>query len=281
MVENIIRMDIIDENDGSVKGINYPVTKPEAVQIDADTTLNDKIYYSTDVPTTATVGGVESGTTYTNADIIKVLDDILHPYVAPTVSITTTKTPTYYELGTSIEVGVTVTPTLGSKALTKVAILKNAVEDEVVTDSSNPLSKTYTLDTTTTFNGRVSDGVNTVDTTGSTKFTFIRPYYYGTIPSTELASKADITADQIHALTKVVKPTGVQYSVPFSGSTCYQVLATIGTLSQVLDPNNFDYTAAWQSYGQVVVVNEYGVDVNYNVYISDVVGSAMTFKMKF
>lgn len=281
MVENIIRMEIIDETDDSVKGINYPVTKPEAVTIDDTTTLNDKIYYSTAVPTTATVGGVEVGTTYTNADLIQVLDDILHPYVAPKVAITTSKTATYYELGTSIDVTVTVTPTLGSKALTKVAILKNAVEDEVVTDSSNPVSKLYTLDTTTTFSGRVSDGTKTIDTSGSSKFTFIRPYYYGTIPQAELASKAEITADQIHALTKVVKPTGSQYSIPFSGSTCYQVLATVGTLSQVLDPNNFDYTAAWQSYGQVVSVDEYGTAVNYNVYISDVVGSAVTFKMKF
>lgn len=280
MIENIIRMDIIDETDNSVKGINYPVTKPEAVQIDADTTLNDKIYYSTAVPTTATVGGVETGTTYTKADIIQVLDDILHPYVAPKVSISTSKTATYYELGTTVDVTVTVTPTVGSKAITKVAILKNATEDEVSTESS-ALSKTYSLDTTTTFNGRVSDGTKTVDTTGSTKFTFIRPYYYGTIPADELASKAAITADQIHALNKVVKPTGAQYTVPFSGSNCYQVLATVGTLSQILDPNNFDYTAAWQSYGQVVSVNEHGVDVNYNVYISDVVGSAMTFKIKF
>ena len=281
MVENIIRMDIIDETDNSVKGINYPVTKPEAVVIDDSTTLNDKIYYSTAVPTTATVGGVATGTTYTNADIIQVLDDILHPYVAPKVSISTSKTATYYELGTTVDVTVTVTPTIGSKAITKVAILKNATEDEVAVDSSNALSKSYTLDTTTTFNGRVSDGTKTVDTTGSTKFTFIRPYYYGTIPAAELTNKADITADQIHALNKVVKPTGAQYTVPFSGSNCYQVLATIGTLSQILDPNNFDYTAAWQSYGQVVVVNEYGVNVNYNVYISDVVGSAMTFKIRF
>ena len=280
MVENIIRMDIIDDNDGSVKGINYPVTKPEAVQIDSETTLNDKIYYTTAVPTTAEVGGVPSGTTYSNADIIQVLDDILHPYVAPKVAITTSKTATYYELGTSVEVGITITPTLGSKALTKVAILKNSVEDEVATDSSNPLYKTYTIDSTTTFCGRVSDGTKTIDSSSS-KFTFIRPYYYGTIPADELASKASITADQIHALNKVVKPTGSTYSIPFSGSNCYQVLVTIGNLTKILDPNNFDYTSAWQSYGQVLSIDEYGTPVNYNVYISDVVGSAVTFKATF
>ena len=80
-----------------------------------------ELHYTNETPTPATIGGIEKGETFKNEKLKSILDKLLYPYVAPTVTATTTPAGGVFECGTTKTVtAVTAKITKGSADITKV-----------------------------------------------------------------------------------------------------------------------------------------------------------------
>ena len=160
---------------------------------------------------TVTVGGVAKGKKYANTDIIQVIDDILHPYVAPTgVSLTMTATGGTFEAGTTVQVTTgTVKWTNGSQLISKAEVLQGSTVvgsadlSASATTSTITLTNPISVTSNTSFTARVTDATKTTSG-GNVGYSFVYPFYWGVVDADVTAP----TAEQVAALTKVVQAKG-------------------------------------------------------------------------
>ena len=235
---------------------------------------------------TAAVGGIQKGKRYENADILDIINDLLHPYVAPTnIRLSLNEAGGTFEKGVtkSISSG-TVSWTAGSQAITKAEILQggSSVAGEAAVSSGNSIAVTLTSPVSVTdnasFTPRVTDA--TKATTGSAvSFTFVYPFYHGVI---EAATTVDETS--VKALTKDVSSKGTKtYTYDTAGATKKCVIAfpaAYGNLKSVLDPNNFENVDSFIKQ----TFNITGLDStaqSYNVYVCETNVASMAFKFSF
>lgn len=265
--------------------VNYETTD-EVVKV---STLKDKIVYTdpSENGATASVGGVSKGKKYENTDIMTVIHDILHPYVAPS-GISVTLSPTnggVLEKGTSASVSsATVRWTNGSTMVNKVELLKSGspVATEVLDTTATSKAITYsdTITSDVSFAGRVTETGSNYYTSGNVSFTFVYPYYYGV-----LDSGIELTSENIVSLTKDVKTKGTKsYTYDTSNEEKQIIIAypkSYGNLSSILDPNNFENI---DKFGSPIVVSVTGTDSTpqeYNVYVANMNVASFTLKFSY
>lgn len=234
---------------------------------------------------TAAVGGIAKGKRYENADILDIINDLLHPYVAPTnIRLSLNEAGGTFEKGVTKTISSgTVSWTAGSQAISKAEILQSSVAvGEAAVSSGSSVAVTITspveVDDNTSFTPRVTDA--TKMTTGSAvSFTFVYPFYHGVI---EAATAVDETS--VKALTKDVSVKGTKtYTYDTAGTTKKCVIAfsaAYGDLKSVLDPNNFENVDSFIKQTFTIT----GLDStaqSYNVYVCETNVASMAFKFSF
>ena len=193
---------------------------------------------------TVAIGGIQKGKKYENANIIDVINDLLHPYVAPSsVGLTLGGVNGgTFEMGSTQSVtGATVRWTRGSQNVTKAEVLKggSVVGTANVSADSGSISVTVTEEITanTNFTARVTDATKQT-TGGNVGFTFVYPMYWGVI-----ASGTPVDASAVSGLTKVIKAKGNQsytYTTTGAQQVVFAYPDSYGDLKSILDPNNFE-----------------------------------------
>lgn len=232
---------------------------------------------------TIAIGGIEKGKKYENANIIDVINDLLHPYVAPSsVGLTLGGVNGgTFEMGSSQSVtGATVRWTRGSQNVTKAEVLKggSVVGTADVSSDSGSVSVTVTEEITanTSFTARVTDATKQT-TGGNVAFTFVYPMYWGVI-----ASGTPVDATSVAGLTKVVQGKGNK-SYTYTTTGVQQVVfaypASYGDLNSILDPSNFECLDTFTK-SNVTITGLDSTPQQYNVYTvtTNVQGFVYNFK---
>lgn len=226
---------------------------------------------------TVTVGGVAKGKKYANTDIIQVIDDILHPYVAPTgVSLTMAATGGTFEAGTTVQVTTgTVKWTNGSQLISKAEVLQGSTVvgsadlSASATTSTITLTNPISVTSNTSFTARVTDATKTTSG-GNVGYSFVYPFYWGVVDADVTAP----TAEQVAALTKVVQAKGNK-TFTYTTNGQRKVVAypkAYGTLKKAIDPNGFDNIDAMVRT-EVSITGLDGTAQAYYVYTSSGVSS--------
>lgn len=243
----------------------------DGTQLAKVATVNEAVTY-TDESTngaTVTVGGINKGDKLEDMSVLEVIDKLLHPYVATTgVGLTTTPAAGVFEVGDTKQVtSATVRWTAGSTQVTKAEVLLGGVAiGTAEVQSGGSVAVTVTTDAigsaagTTTYTARVTDnnGTKTI-TGGSQAFTFVYPFYYGSV-----ASAAEATGTAVAGMTKLVQTKGTK-SVTYTHTNQCCVFAypqSYGALTKITDPNGFTITDTFAQKTETVNGQQYYVYTN-------------------
>ena len=230
---------------------------------------------------TVTVGGVVKGKKYADTPIMQILDDILHPYVAPS-AFRMTLAPTnggVFEKGTTINLtSGTVSWSAGSQNVNKVEIKNgsNVLGSNSLSSAATSSNVTFTLAVkdTTTVSSTITDPTKSYAGANVT-FTYVYPLYHGTT-TTEVP-----TATEIQAMTKHVETKGTKtYSFTANNARCvFAYPASYGNVSKIFDPNNFDVTSTFTKSTDSITGLD-GTAQTYNVYVNSA-STVTNFNFKF
>lgn len=244
--------------------------------------VNQLTRYTNSTPTIVSLGGIAAGTTFNNMPLEELLTNLLYPYTSPTISLSANPGGAVREKGSSVAtIAFTATTTKKSKDITEVKFYDgSSVIHTVAAPKAGGGAETFTLSTATTtnktFKATVSDGTSTINS-NSIGYTFVYPVYYGVVAS----SVTTPTSAEIVALTKeVINPTNLTKAFNPTNQKVVVACPPGWTLRQILDPNNFDVTASFNS--KTVAVT--GLDKtaqNYTVYIMNAATTQKNFTMKF
>ena len=228
------------------------------------------VMYVSDRPSTISVGGIPLGYTSTGISIVELLDNMLHPYKEPKISLSASPSTTLYELGNTIStLRLTVSVTRGSDNITNVALLKDGAR--IATSTSNISNTQSNIRSDTIYSSYVTDGTKQIDS-NSISIEFVNPIYIGSL--------SDINATNIKAMTKkIVNPSNQSYTYNITNKRMCIAVPSNWSLKTIIDTNGFDIT---QSFTETTV-NIYCLDGTirtYKVYYSELT-SQNNFIVKF
>ena len=246
----------------------------------------DKFYNG--ITTVNALGGIPANTSLDNKTTHEILDMLLFPYVA--FSITSSSRSA---AATTLENGAT--QTLSSCSIT-VAKKSKPITSITLYNGSNVLeSKTgdaVANGGTITFNGfnaitvsksnnpnlkfTVTDGQTSTDRNVGAS-TFVYPYYWG-------VCAPDATVDEalVEGLTKSISSKGNKTDVSFTCANQRQVFAypkAHGVLKSIIDPNNFEIIDSF-TRSELSITGLDGTTQTYYVYVSGAC-SVTDFKIDF
>lgn len=249
--------------------ISANLTKEQEQREAADQNIvNTELRFTKSTGTTVTVGGITKGTTFNNKKVLELLNDMLYPYVAFSISgFTLSPNGGTYEHGSTVSVtNTTTTVALGSEAITSVEILDGgsilASKTSEFTGNSFAIPISLTVSANKSLTTRVKDDRTTL-TRGSASFTFVYPYYYGSLDAGVLDENS------IKNLTKIVQQKGNKtFRFTHSNKCCVIAYpASYGDLRTIIDQNNFDITSSFTK-NTVSITGLDGTAQNYNVYVN-------------
>lgn len=248
------------------------------------------ITFSNVNPTTITVGGISSGTTFpTPQTIQQMFDKILYPYVAPTISLYTN---VIREYGSNLSYTFNWSVTKKSYPIQTVVIDGfniTGITGNSQTGSRN-VSGTYSYplspSTTNTFAMNVYDGSQT--TTTNATITWMNKIYWGTIDLSTLAfTNPDltlypqysvdisnlVTSNLIKALNSELSTTKNKTYTDINGAGNYLIFAWPSSVSGSTTPsfsvNGLPNTAFTRVKTGWSFVNAGGITTNYEVWVSN------------
>jgi len=249
-----VRINILDKTTGEAIEEVDVLTSADSVLFangnDLPAELDNRFLYSNTKETTATIGGVPAGTAFYKTPYKEIFDLLFFPYMAPSVSITSSLTDKYLEMGTSVSsITFNITIARGSESITGISLYKDNVKVATITDTGNSISYTFTesFNTDSTFQVRITDKNGTYV---SESFTYIfnNPIYIGTI-----AEGATISEAVIKGLNKVFNYNPSDLTASYSltcDEKCFIVAYTKDVVS-VLDKNGFDITDSFSTKGDI------------------------------
>jgi hypothetical protein len=220
--------------------------------------------YTNATPTSATVGGIASGTTFSNVALVDMFTALLYPYVAPSVSITLTavSSPSVVNNSTSYVIAeynsissltYNYNITKKSKNLTYIYSPTSAdswkggtppllLGPTRLSGSSIMGTASYSGLASYSYSLSVTDGSATSSTTAQLKYVY--PYFYG-VSSTPLTSFNPINT---LGLTKIIQEVGTT-SVLLSGSNVkiyFMYPSSYADLSSIKDTSTgYDYISSF------------------------------------
>lgn len=229
-----------------------------------------EVIYTSNKPSTVAIGGIPLGYTSNGISIVELLDNMLHPYKEPVISLSASPNTTLYELGNTIStLRLTVSVTQGSDDITKVALLKDGTT--IATSTSNISNTQSNIKSDTTYSSYVTDGTKQINS-NSISIKFINPIYIGSL--------SDISATNIKAMTKkIVNPSSQSYTYNITNKRMCIAIPSNWSLKTIIDPNSFDIT---QSFTETTA-NIYcldGMTRTYTIYYSGLT-SQSNFTVKF
>lgn len=242
------------------------------------------ITYSNTTPVIQAHGGVAVGETFTNMTIKQMFDKILYPYVAPKLTCTTTPSGGVFECGdTKTITTVTANITKGSRDITKIEAFNGSKSLGTVADvkpnggSQSVTGLSESIITNSTIKVTITDADNKQYSANATAFTFVYPYYWGTLEASETPDEA-----KVKAMTKVIQAKGTK-TFTYNTDNQKMVIAypkSYGALSKITDPNNFTVTDTFtRTELKITGLDEQAVD--YYVYTATGAATNSNFKMTF
>ncbi len=247
------------------------------------TQFNENTVYTNDMPTVNAIGGIAAGSTFANMPVKEVLNKLLYPYVAPTVSASSNPNGGTFEKGNNQKVtNITANVTKKSEKITKVEFLdgSNVLEAKEGVEVQNGGTITITTDlpvnSNKNFSVKVTDAANKSYTANTGWFNFVYPYYMGVC-----AESAEINEALVKGLTKKVEGKGNK-SHAFNCEYQRMVFAypkAHGKLKSIIDPNNFDVTGTF-GIQEVSITGLDGTAQEYYVYVNSA-STVSNFNMKF
>lgn len=241
--------------------------------------------FTNTTPTVQAHGGIAAGTTFDNVPVNKVLNDILYPWIAPAVSATVSAPSNggVKEIGTSVKVTkLTAAVTKKSNAISKVEFFDGATSLGVQQGSAvaNGGTLNFAVDLTVTTNKNykvnVTDDSGKVTSANTGTFTFVYPFYQGT-----LAAGTAPTEALVKAMTKKVEAKSNK-AWPYTCTNqrmCFAYPQAYGKIGKIFDPNNFDVTGTFTCVSLNITCAD-KKSVPYYVYVNDA-SSVSNFTMKF
>jgi hypothetical protein len=208
------------------------------------------------------------------------LDGLLYPYIAPTVSLGTIVS-TIQELGTSLaSVQLNASVTKKSDDIVKIEYYKNG---SLLYTNSNPninggtdsYIDTNSINSSTTYSVKVYDSKpNTVSSNLS--FNYIYPMYIGYL------NNLSPTETEVKSMTKkLVTKSNQSLSYTLSNSRfCFSYPSSYGNLSSIKDPNNFEMLSAFTKTSSTFIMLD-GKAISYNIYTSSLPTSQTNFTITY
>ena len=227
------------------------------------------VTYISDKPSTVAIGGLPLGYTSDGISIVELIDNMLHPYKAPSISLSMTPSNTLYELGATISsLTLKATITQGSNDITSLVFLKDG---SPLPSTSNPTLTQSNIRNNVTYSAYVSDNINRINS-NSINIKFINPIYIGSL--------SEVNSTNIKAMTKkIVNVSSQSNTYTINNKKMCIAFPSDWTLRNIIDPNGFDIT---QSFTKETI-NIYCLDGNskpYTVYSSEFT-SQSSFTVKF
>lgn len=239
--------------------------------------------------TVTSIGGIPSGSNLNGLTIKEILNKLLFPYVAPTLSASLIYSPsgTVFEYGQIVFVsGIRGTVTKKSEAITSVKFLDNAtILNEITSGVVSSASYTHTFTEQVRITSALSSSrfrLSVTDASGKTYYAntanlnFYYPYYIGVIEENET-----IDASVIQSLTKKVEAKGNKTN-NFTTNNQRMVIAypkSYGDLTKVLDANSFDVTSTFTK-SELSLECLDGTMQQYYIYVNNA-STVTNFKMTF
>lgn len=254
----------IDTSGANINLDNY-YNKTDVDNLISDFANEQDITFTKTLGTTQALGGIAKGTNLSGKTSKEILDLLLFPYVAFSVSMSTTAAGGTKEVGTSYTVSTaTVYITMGSATISSIIIKRGSTvlltKTSGIVAGSNTITlpTAQTVDESVTFSCTVTDSEGTSKSANATAFTFVYPYYYGAINN-----GVTLTEALVKGLTKSVSNKGTK-TVTINMSQQKALFAypkSYGTISTILDANGFNVTDTF-------VRNELAMyDTTYYVYV--------------
>lgn len=251
--------------------------------------LEEEVLFDNDMQIVSGLGGISAGDSLEGMTLKEILNKLLFPYVAPSVSASITFSPTggTYEFGQTVTVSqIKGSVTKKSEKITKVEFLDGSEVVEVITEGvGGSASYTHVFEQpvevkasmpNTRFRFRVTDATNKTYLANTSGFNFYYPYYYGVIED-----GAELNSDLINGLTKQVTGKGNKNYNYTSNNQCMVIAypKSYGNLSKILDQNSFDVTSTFRKH-EVGVVGLDSTEQPYYVYVSGA-ATVSNFRMTF
>ena len=244
---------------------------------------DDNTVYNNTTPTVTSLGGIAQGTTFDNVPINELLTNLLYPYIAPTISLSTNPGAQVREFGNPItEITLTAKTTKKSKPITEVKFYKGSdVIETVAAPTAGGGTETFkfteAINANTSFKASVNDGQTNVNS-NTVSFTFVYPMYVGDVTA------ASPDQDAIKAMEKLVttKPSSkAKTHTLTSARFCIAYPASYGNLKSVLDANNFEILDDFVKETKSITGLD-GTPQDYNVYtfknVVTMTGFTVTYK---
>lgn len=255
------------------------------------TAIDEEMKFEKDATVVTSLGGIQAGENLNGLDVKQILNKLLFPYVAPTVSASLSMSPS----GTLFEHGATVTLVSMTGNVTKKSeSIKNvkfhdtstgtqlhAIFDNVDKSSSYtymfspPITITSNLPSSR-FRFSVTDSMDKTYYANTTAISFCYPYYFGVADE-----NVEINSDLITKMTKRVEQKGTKsYNYTSNQQAAYIAYpASYGKLTKIIDANGFDVTDTFTQY-EILVVGLDGTEQSYYVY-RDKNATSTNFKITF
>lgn len=235
----------------------------------SDYVRKDEIIITNENGTTKAVGGISAGTILKGKNVLQVLEDILYPYVAFSISVDSiTPSTAVYEIGTTATItGVTVKITNGSRSITNLKLYDSSSKTNLLGEKTSGIStsNTFTISravtSSTSFYAEATDGVKTIG--DSTSFlSFYYPTFYGV-----LDTGYSLTSGLITGKTKVLK-ANKNNTFTYTASNQHPFVAfptSYGNLTSIKDSSNLEYIGDFVK--TTMNLNVTGGTVSYNIYV--------------
>ena len=242
------------------------------------------LVYTNATPTVQAHGGIAAGETFDNIPITEMLTKILYPWVAPIVSasITSPSNGGVKEKGDTQNVtAIRVNVTKKSSNITKVEIFDGdsslgSKTDSVASGGQFDFTVDVDVDTNKGFQAKVTDAAGKTTTANTGSFTFVYPYYYGTVANAAAANESTIKGLTKQIVTKGNKTFSFNLN---NNCACFAYPASYGDLKSIKDPNNFEVLGTFAK-STVQITGLDGTPQTYNVYVNEAStasGFAFTF----
>ena len=242
-----------------------------------------EIFTTTEL-TVSTLGGIQAGSNLNGLTVKEILNKLLYPYVAPTISIQGTPNGGIFEKGNVQAItNARVIVTKKSEKIIKIEVLQGSTVLGVKEDTSIADGGTFNFpvnvkvnSTNVQLTGKVTDASGTVKTSTTAAFNFVYPYYVGVCGEND-------TVDEtlIKGLTKRIEAKGTK-SISYTTTNQKMIIAypkAYGVIKKILDPNSFDVTSTF-TITEIKITGLDGTSQSYYVYVnnaSTVSGFTMTF----
>ena len=249
----------------------------EEVQDSIDS-IGSEIMFDSDMTVVSALGGIKAGESLEGMTVKEILEKMLFPYVAPTVSASLGYSPsgTIFERGEKVVLSsITGSVTKKSENIVSVRFLDgvSTLKETKVTENQSSYTFTYSFPNpititanlaNTRFRFAVTDAAQKTYYANTATLTFVFPYFMGVINNT-----GELTSDVITQLTKKVETKGTK-SYSFTTKDQMMVFAyptAHGDLKSIKDPNDFENIGSFKK--QVIYLNINGNTQSYNVYYNE------------